>query len=109
MKIQVKYGELSNQSLFNYFNFLVGKFYKILPLKEHDCKTLAEYLESLQIELVGNYGLLGVLKDEPQFISLLNIIQYFIENEFDVKTCKREVFRAIRILESINKKYFKEG
>lgn len=107
--IKVEYGELSNRSLENYFNFLVGKVYKILPLKEQECKTLNNYLESLKVELIGNSELLFILKDEPQFVSLLNIIQYFISNKFDNRTCKREVFRAIRIIESINNKYFKEG
>lgn len=106
--IKVDYGELSNQSLENYFKFLIGKVYKILPLKEQDNNTLSTYLESLKVELVGNYELLEILKNEPQFISLLNIIQYFISNEFDVRVCKREVFRAIRIIESINEKYFME-
>lgn len=106
--IKVDYSELSNKSLENYFKFLIGKVYKILPLKEQGNNTLNTYLESLKVELVGNYELLEILKNEPQFISLLNIIQYFISNEFDVGVCKREVFRAIRIIESINAKYFME-
>ena len=106
--IQVEYGELSNTSLQNYYRFLIGKLFKILPLKERDCSTLKLYLKSLQRELIGNSGLLYQLKDEPQFISLLNIIQFFIDGEYDKEECKSEVFRAISIVEDINRKYCEE-
>ena len=107
--IKVQYGELSNQSMKNYFNFLVGKVFKIMPLKESGCETLTKYLESLHRELIGNSNLLSFLKDEPQFISLLNIIQYFISNDFSNNECSIEVKRAIRILKDIDKKYFSGG
>lgn len=107
--IQVKYGELSNTSLQNYYEFLIGKLFKILPMKEQNCSTLQSYLKSLQRELIGNSRLLYQLKDEPQFISLLNIIQFFIDEEYNIEDCKSEVFRAISIVKDINKKYFKGG
>ncbi len=106
--IEIKYGELPKKSLERYFKFLVNKVYKILPMKEEKCDTLKQYLESLQVELIGNSELLSFLTDEPQFISLLNIIQYLITCEYDNKACKREVFKAIKLIESINSKYFKE-
>ncbi len=106
--MKIDYGELSSKSMENYFNFLVGKIYKILPMKEQNYMTLNEYLKSLQVELVGNSDLLLILKNEPQFVSLLNIIQYFINNEYDNHTCKREVFKAIKIIENIKAKYFME-
>jgi len=107
--IIVNYGELSNKSMSNYFNFLVGKFFKIMPLKESGCKTLNVYLKSLQRELIGNAELLCFLKEEPQFISLLNILQYFISNEFTNNECSTDVKKAIRIINSINQKYFSGG
>lgn len=107
--IKVEYGELSKRSLENYYTFLVGKFYKILPLKEERSETLREYISSLSCEVIGNSYLLNDLKYDPKFISLLNILQYFINEEYDVKSCKREVFKAIKLIEDINKQYFKEG
>lgn len=106
--IEVKYGELSKKSLQRYCKFLINKVYKILPMKEEKCDTLKQYLESLQVELIGNSQLLEFLVDEPQFISLLNIIQYLISDNYDNKVCKREVFKAINLIEEVNKKYFKE-
>jgi len=44
--IEVKYGLISNESFCRYFEFLINKTYKILPMKEENCKTLKAYLES---------------------------------------------------------------
>ncbi|MDF2951043.1 MAG: hypothetical protein K0S18_626 [Anaerocolumna sp.] len=106
--IEVKYGLLPNESFCRYFDFLINKTYKILPLKEECSETLIDYLESFQRELIGNKELVSILKDEPQFVSVLNTMQYLIDNEYSVKICKKEVFKSIRILKDINKKYFIE-
>ena len=107
--IEVKYGLLPKENFCNYFNFLINKTYKILPLKEEKSDTLKSYLESYQRELIGNMNLIPLLVDEPKFITLLNTMQFLIAEEYSDKVCKREVFKCIRILEEINEKYFKEG
>ena len=107
--IEVKYGLLPKENFCNYFNFLINKTYKILPLKEEKSDTLKSYLESYQRELIGNMDLIPLLVDEPKFITLLNTMQFLISEEYSDKVCKREVFKCIRILEEINEKYFKEG
>lgn len=106
--IEVKYGELPKKSLEEYAKYLINKVYKILPMKEENCKTLTQYLEGLQVELIGNSELITILSNEPKFISLLNIIQYLISQDYDNKMCKREVFKAINLIENISSKYFKE-
>lgn len=107
--MKVKYGDLPNRNFQNYISFLINKVYKILPMKEEGCKTLTSYLENLQIEMLGNYELIECLKDEPQFISVLGVIQYFIEHDFDVAICRRQVFSVIKSLENINKKYIEKN
>lgn len=107
--IEVKYGLIQKESFCNYFKFLINKTYKILPLKEENSNTLISYLEGYLRELVGNKELIAVLVDEPQFVTVLNIIQYLISETYSVETCRKEVFRCIRILEKINTKYFKAG
>lgn len=110
MSVKIDYAELDERAFQNYFQYMIGKIYKILPMKEEGCKTLTTYLESLKVEMIGSYGLYRQLIEEPQFMSALNIIEYLIDNECDIATCKREVFKAIRHIENINKKYFvKEG
>lgn len=107
--IEVKYGLLPKENFCRYFEFLINKTYKILPLKEEKSDTLKSYLESYQRELIGNMDLIPLLVDEPKFITLLNTMQFLIAEEYSDKVCKREVFKCIRILEEINEKYFKEG
>jgi hypothetical protein len=104
--IDVKYGQIPNELFNNYLKYLINKMFKVLPMKENEVKSLNEYLRSLQIELIGSTELIGVLKNDPQFLSLMNTIQFFIDNEYDNKTCKREVFKCIHILEDLQKKYF---
>jgi hypothetical protein len=107
--LKTNYGAISKENYENYFKFLIGKFYKILPLKESNCITLNKYLKSLQRELIGNAELLIILKTEPQFMSLLHILEFFINEEFDNATCKYEVNKAISIVQKINTKYFMQG
>ena len=107
--IEVKYGMLPKESFCRYFNFLINKTYKILPLKEEKSDTLKSYLESFLRELIGNKDLVSILVNEPKFVTVLNTIQFLISEEYSDKVCKCEVFKCIRILEEINEKYFKEG
>lgn len=107
--IEVKYGLIPKESFCNYFTFLINKTYKILPLKEEGSATLHSYLESYLRELIGNSSLVSVLVNEPRFISVLNTMQFLAAEEYDVKTCKKEVFKCIRLLEEINKRHFCEG
>lgn len=106
--IEVKYGLIPKENFCNYFKFLINKTYKILPLKEENSKTLQSYLESYLRELIGNKELVSILVDEPKFISIMNILQFLISEEYSVKVCKKEVFKCIQILEEINKKHFEE-
>ena len=107
--IEVKYGVIPKESFHRYFKFLIDKTYKILPLKEENSETLNEYLESYLCELIGNKDLVPILVNEPKFITVLNTLEYLISEEYSVKTCKREVFKCIHILEEINTKYFEDG
>ena len=106
--IEVKYGLLPKENFCRYFEFLINKTYKILPLKEEKSDTLKSYLESYLRELIGNQELVPVLVDEPKFITVLNTMQFLISEEYSDKVCKKEVFKCIRILEEIKEKYFKE-
>lgn len=100
---------LTNESLYNYFDSLIGKFYKILPLKEKHENTLNTYLDSLKSELIGYTNLFVEFKKEPQFISLLSILQFLIDGQYNDIVCKREVFRSIRIINHIKNQYCEGG
>lgn len=94
---------LVEEDLNMYFKYLIGKFFKILPMKEQGCSTLDDYLKSFLNELLGNYELCKDLRNNPQYITLLNITSYLATQQYDSKVCKREVFKAIKILEMLQK------
>ena len=94
---------LPDKALKSYLHNLVNKVYKIMTMKEEKCETLNSYLLSLQNELIGCYKLWLILEDNPQFLAVINIIKYLSTEEYDEATCKREVFKAIHLIEKIDK------
>ena len=97
---------LPNRLVNNYFNSLVNCYFKILPIRENGEQTIGVYLESLKAEMLGCGGLLEDIKNDPSYMTLLSILQYFIDNpDCDIAEVRREVFRAIRICNKIADKY----
>ena len=96
--IDNKYGgKIDKESLQEYFKNLIGRLWKILPLKEQQCLTLDKYLFNLRLELMGGEELL--LKS-GLFIELLNNLEALtaMENKEDYKP---QIFRCISICEKI--------
>lgn len=100
---------LPNRLVRNYFRSLVNCYYKILPLRESGEETVGVYLESLKSEMLGCRGLLEYIQDDPSYMTLLSILQYFIDHpDCNIAEVRREVFRAIRICNKIAEKYAAE-
>lgn len=97
------------KALISYLQNLINKVYKILPMKEEECETLTSYLLSLENELIGCYELWDILCDNSQFLSVINIIKFLSVEDYDTSTCKREVFKAIHLIESVSKDIEKGG
>lgn len=82
----------------NYFETLVNRFFKILPMWENQETSLPVYMRSLQAELAGLQELIPTVGSDPQFLSLLCVLEYFIDNpQSKVKRVRGEVFRAISL------------
>ena len=93
----------------SYMRYLVGRFFKILPIKESGEDTLDIYIDSLQSELLGCRKLIVTIQDDPEFLSLLSILQYMKDNpQCTVKNVRREVFRAISICNRLKSAYSEE-
>lgn len=107
MMIQTTVGiPVNSEILSNYLHTLVNLFFKILPLKESGEHSLDTYIRSLQIELLGCEGLIDAIHNDPSFISLISILQYFIDNpSCETPVVKREVFRAISICNKLSARY----
>lgn len=98
-------------SLRNYMRNLVDRFFKILPLWEENEETLPIYLDSMLIELSGFRSMMFALHHDHDFVTLIAIVQYLIDNpETSSRTVRREIFRAISICNKLSAKYgTKEG
>jgi len=103
--IKTKYYAIPNEYFANYFQFLIGRVWKILPMTEEKDIHLKEYMESLQRELIGNMNLVEELKYDGYFITLLNKIEFLINEKYDHDICRKEVFECINIINKIIKKY----
>lgn len=95
---------MKNQSTNLFLENLIGALYKVLAMKDKDDITLPKYLDSLYIQLVGGAENFIELKDNQRYVSIINIIQYFRNNEFDRETCKREILNSTNILAKLSKK-----
>lgn len=101
---------VSNDLLCNYLKNLVNLFFKILPIRENNEDSLVVYMKSLQIELLGCKELIITLNNDSNYLTLLSILQYLIDNpECEVYKVKREVFRAISICNKLKSKYSSQG
>lgn len=104
-----RYIYLPRRIVYQYLDGLIDQFFKILPLREDGEPSLGKYMESLQVEMLGCKSLVVALNYDELYLSLLSILQYLIENECNVETVKREVFKAIDICEKLKEKFRKEG
>jgi len=92
--------------LYQYLRNLVNRFFKILPIRESGEESLVEYMRSLQLELIGCSELVIVIHWDPDYVTLLSILQYLIDNpDAPVPVYKREVFKAITICNKLKARY----
>lgn len=103
--VKTKYYVIPNEYFGNYFKFLINRVWKILPMKEENNKHLKGYMEGLQRELIGNMSLVEELKYDGFFITLLNKIEFLINEDCENGILRKEVFECIDIIEKISKKY----
>lgn len=90
----------------NYFRSLINLFFKILPIWESGESSLETYMRSLQAELLGCRELIDAIHGDSLFLSLISILQYFIDNpDLEISSVKREVFKAISICNKLKAKY----
>lgn len=103
--VNTKYNPISDELVGNYFQGLINKFYKILPMSEEKSPTLRQYIESLQWELTGNQEVICIIRNDGQYAQLIGTLESLNESA-EIKYVKREVFKCIRIIEQLNNKYF---
>lgn len=97
---------IETELLRKYLKRLVNQLFKILPMRENEETTLMIYMKSLQLELLGCKDLVTTLHDDAEYLSILSILQYLIDNpQCNVAKVKREIFRAISICNKLQSKF----
>lgn len=102
-----KYGmEVSRDMECATYKDLIGRFFKILPLREHGSTTIAQYMEGLLREMQGMEQLILEWHDDGQILSLLAILQYHINHpDCDISVVRSDVFKAIDVIKHLQGKY----
>lgn len=101
---------IDSQFVSEYFLNLVNHFFKILPMREKEEESLPVYLDSLRDELAGCASFFEEIHGEATFVSLLSILQNFIDNpDISVRKTKREVFKAISDCNKLASQYSNGG
>lgn len=84
---------------------LTGRIYKILPIKERECAGetlyLDKHLSSVIREIRGACITFPELNDNPDFISVANIVEYLGNSHFTLTECRADIMRACRLLNKI--------
>lgn len=84
-----------------------GHVFKIIPLKEcensggHEDIHLREYIDSVAIEANGALTTFDELTNNMDFITVVNILNYLNKNEVSEEVCRREVLKALSLLNKI--------
>ena len=96
--MKTKYGaEVDNKALIEYFEILIGKSFKILPMFEKEVESLPKYLDYLMIEVAGGNELLlnnGVFLELLANLESLSMIK-------DHKTLRAQVFKSTNLCSKI--------
>lgn len=92
------YGEINNKQVIAYFDKLVNRVFKILPMSEENSDTIDEYVNSLVRELIGNSK---ILYGEELLIVVGTLKGLPYENH---KLLKSDIFKAIDIIEKVKKR-----
>jgi hypothetical protein len=95
-----KYGEMDDDLLINYLKRLIGKVFKVIPLKEERSDTLLPYIQSLLRELAGSKELVDALNNDGEILSIMGTLENLLVEE-DKKIIKSDIFKCIAIIKRI--------
>jgi len=96
-------------SIVCYLDMITGRVFKILPMKEQETRGmsvfLSDYLSSLANEMVGATVTFSCLSSDSDYIAVVNTINGLAITESSVALIKREVFKALNLLNRISTRF----
>ena len=94
--------------LYVFIHGLTGRIFKMLPLREEsdngEAVYLDEYMHSLARDVIGAMTTFPELINYPEYITVVNTIQYLNSESSDFQTFRKEVFHMLEILNGIDRK-----
>ena len=90
-----------NIHLKSYFEFLLGRVWKILPMKEEKSEYLKDYIKGLQREVKGSISLIEYEFLGSYLIMLLHKLEFLIDNQCEHSVYRKEVFECVNIVKKI--------
>lgn len=99
--MKTKYGaEIDVKTMAEYFNVLIGKCFKLLPLYEEQNDNIEIYLKSLLLELCGGNRL---IVEDTLFLELINNLESLslVKNK---KTFRSQVLKCTNLCKKISDK-----
>jgi hypothetical protein len=100
MNIKTLYGEVTKDQYDEYCRILLGKIFKILPMKEEKNPTLKKYIDSLLVELDGGKSMIENFGLSAEYISIINSIKGLQQVE-DTEIVRSKVFECISLARKI--------
>jgi hypothetical protein len=96
-----KYGEINNRTASLCLKDYINKVFKILPMREENCKTLNVYIPSLLREMIGNHSLMIGSPAEKDFLSLVGTLENLANKDISYEDLRSDVFKSISILKKM--------
>lgn len=93
---------MPDRLLYCYFERMIGRLYKILPLKQDCEETLPSYIDSLLLQMTG-VDIVANLSDQPYYLSILGVVAYLKDNilSCDHYCVKKQIFGAIKMCQKL--------
>lgn len=105
MSTQIDNGVLCREALGKYFDSLVSRIFKLLPIRENNVDTLETYTSSLLNELIGLTYVAEATEHDPKYLSIISTLGFLANNEVDVGAYRREVFKMISLCNKLAKQH----
>lgn len=91
-----------------YIHNVTGRVFKLLTMKEQEARGeqtfFADYLDSLSVDMLGAAETFPALGTDDDYIVVTNIINFLKHHDASLKATKREVFKALRLLNRIEER-----
>lgn len=97
--------DVPNQGVANYLDSLVGKIYKVLPMKESNAAYLQQYIEWKLREILSFQKFITVVGSDPEFMELILIMYSIADAGNTVEIVRHDVFEAIRLCKVLSARY----